>query len=120
MVRLFNDRGSCLAGAVLTTDVRRGVVQLSTGAWFDPVDSSAEFAMCIHGNPNMLTRDIGTSKLSQGCSGQHALVQIERFTGVAPPVKAFVPPAIRTAFLIRELYYGMTLLTSLDFALSAP
>ena len=95
VVRLFNDRGSCLAGAVLTTDVRRGVVQLSTGAWFDPDDPRAEIAMCIHGNPNMLTRDIGTSKLSQGCSGQHALVEVERFTGVAPPVKAFVPPEIQ-------------------------
>ncbi len=95
VVRLFNDRGSCLAGAVLTTDVRRGVVQLSTGAWFDPADPRAEIAMCIHGNPNMLTRDIGTSKLSQGCSGQHALVEVERFTGVAPPVKAFVPPEIQ-------------------------
>ncbi len=94
VVRLFNDRGSCLAGAVLTIDVRRGVVQLSTGAWFDPADPRAGFAMCIHGNPNMLTRDIGTSKLSQGCSGQHALVEVERFTGVAPPVKAFVPPVI--------------------------
>ena len=94
VVRLFNDRGSCLAGAVLTTDVRRGVVQLSTGAWFDPDDSRAEFAMCVHGNPNTLTRDIGTSRLSQGCSGQHALVEAERFTGVAPPVKAFVPPVI--------------------------
>ena len=26
VVRLFNDRGSCLAGAVLSRDVRRGVV----------------------------------------------------------------------------------------------
>ncbi len=96
IVRLFNDRGSCLAGAVLTADVRRGVVQLSTGAWFDPDDSRAEFAMCVHGNPNMLTRDIGTSQLSQGCSGQHAMVEVERFDGVARPVKAFEPPAIGT------------------------
>ena len=88
VVRLFNDRGSCLAGAVLTTDVRRGVVQLSTGAWFDPDDPRAEIAMCVHGNPNMLTRDIGTSRLSQGCSGQHALVEVERFAGVAPPVQS--------------------------------
>ena len=37
VVRVFNDRGACLAGAVLTTAVRPGVVQLPTGAWFDPV-----------------------------------------------------------------------------------
>ncbi|MDX2222506.1 MAG: molybdopterin-dependent oxidoreductase, partial [Rhodospirillaceae bacterium] len=32
VVRLFNDRGSCLAGAVVTDSVRAGVVQLATGA----------------------------------------------------------------------------------------
>ena len=94
VVRLFNDRGSCLAGAVLTADVRRGVVQLSTGAWFDPDDPRADFAMCLHGNPNMLTLDVGTSQLAQGCSGQHALIEIERYSGVAPPVRAFEPPPL--------------------------
>jgi len=94
IVRLWNDRGSCLAGAVLSTDVRPGVVQLSTGAWFDPDDPHAERAMCVHGNPNLLTRDVGTSRLAQGCSGQHALVELERFAGVAPPVRAFEPPRI--------------------------
>ena len=34
VVRLFNDRGACLAGALLTADVSPGVVRLSTGAWF--------------------------------------------------------------------------------------
>ena len=94
VVRLFNDRGSCLAGAVVTTDVRAGVVQLSTGAWFDPDDPSADIAMCVHGNPNVLTRDVGTSRLAQGCSGQHALVEVERFDGALPPVRAFEPPRI--------------------------
>jgi biotin/methionine sulfoxide reductase len=36
IVRLFNDRGECLAGAVVSDDVRPGVVQISTGAWYDP------------------------------------------------------------------------------------
>jgi biotin/methionine sulfoxide reductase len=94
VVRLSNDRGSCLAGAVVTEDVRPGVVQLSTGAWFDPDDPTAEIATCVHGNPNVLTRDAGTSRLSQGCSGQHALVEVERWDGPLPPVRAFDPPAI--------------------------
>ncbi len=95
VVRLFNERGSCLAGAVVTDDVRIGVVQLSTGAWFDPDDPGADTAMCVHGNPNVLTRDVGASRLSQGCSGQHALVEVERFEGALPPVRAFEPPPIR-------------------------
>ena len=94
VVRLFNERGSCLAGAVVSDDVRPSVVQLSTGAWFDPDDPRADTAMCVHGNPNVLTRDIGTSRLSQGCSGQHALVEVERFDGPVPPVRAFEPPTI--------------------------
>ncbi|KUP95440.1 molybdopterin guanine dinucleotide-containing S/N-oxide reductase [Thermobifida cellulosilytica] len=91
VVRLYNDRGSCLAGAVLDDGVRPGVVQLSTGAWFDP--SSPE-ATCVHGNPNAVTADVGTSRLAQGCTGQLALVQVERFDGTPPPVRAFVPPRI--------------------------
>ena len=94
VVRLFNERGSCLAGAVLSRDVRPGVVQLSTGAWFDPDDAGAAIAMCVHGNPNVLTRDVGTSRLAQGCTGQHALVEVERAGGVLPAVRAFVPPPI--------------------------
>ncbi|MGH2561628.1 MAG: molybdopterin guanine dinucleotide-containing S/N-oxide reductase [Thermomicrobiales bacterium] len=93
VVRLFNDRGSCLAGAVISEIVRPGVVQLSTGAWYDPIDPADVNAMCVHGNPNVLTRDAGTSKLAQGCTGQHALVEAERWTGEVPPIRAHDPPA---------------------------
>jgi len=94
VVRVFNDRGSCLAGAVLTDTVRPRVVQLSTGAWYDPLDPADPDAMCVHGNPNVLTFDRGTSKLAQGCSGQHALVEVERWTGPLPPIRAYDPPAL--------------------------
>jgi biotin/methionine sulfoxide reductase len=92
IVRLYNDRGACLAGAVLSEALRPGVAQLSTGAWYHPVDPAAERQFCVHGNPNVLTRDAGTSRLAQGCTGQLTLVEIERFDGQAPPVKAFDPP----------------------------
>ena len=54
VVRVFNDRGACLAGAVLDR-APAGVVQLSTGAWYDPDDPAAE-RLCVHGNVNVLTR----------------------------------------------------------------
>jgi biotin/methionine sulfoxide reductase len=92
MVRVFNDRGSCLAGAVVTDAVREGAVQISTGAWYDPMTPADPGSMCIHGNPNTLTFDRGTSKLAQGCAGQHALVDVELWTGAVPPVRAFDPP----------------------------
>jgi biotin/methionine sulfoxide reductase len=93
-VRVFNDRGSCLAGAVVTDTVRPRVIQLSTGAWYDPLDPADPDSLCVHGNPNVLTFDRGTSKLAQGCSGQHALVQVERWMGPLPPIRAYDPPAI--------------------------
>ena len=92
VVRVFNERGSCLAGAVVTDAVRPRVVQLATGAWYDPLDPADPDAMCVHGNPNVLTFDRGTSKLAQGCSGQHALVEVERWTGPLPPIRAYDPP----------------------------
>jgi biotin/methionine sulfoxide reductase len=109
VVRVFNDRGACLAGAVLTAAIRRGVARLPTGAWFDPVlpgaagpDSPGEVpgaagsapVLCAHGNPNVLTADVPSSRLSQGCAGQHALVEVERYAGDPPPVTVGSPPAL--------------------------
>jgi biotin/methionine sulfoxide reductase len=92
VVRVFTDRGACLAGAIITDEVRPRVVNLSTGAWFDPVDPSVADALCAHGNPNVLTTDRGTSRLAQGSTGQHVLVEVERFDGEPPPVHAHQPP----------------------------
>jgi biotin/methionine sulfoxide reductase len=92
IVRIFNERGSCLAGVVLTEGILPGVIQLSTGAWYDPIDRSESNALEVHGNPNVLTEDIGTSKLAQGCSGQLSWVQIESWTAPLPPIHAFEQP----------------------------
>jgi len=92
IVRVFNDRGACLAGAVLRDDLRPGVEIMATGAWYDPVEPGEIGTLCKHGNPNVLTRDVGSSRLSRGCSAQTALVEVERFAGEPPPVTAFDPP----------------------------
>lgn len=92
VVRVFNDRGACLAGAVLTDAMRLSVVKISTGAWLD-LQEDAEGALCKHGNPNVLTRDAGTSRLAQGSSAQSCVVQVERWQGVVPPVTAFDRPS---------------------------
>ena len=89
IVRLFNARGSCLAAAVISEDVRESVMQLATGAWFEPDDAAADKAMCVHGNPNILTRDVGTSQLAQASTGQLTRVEVERFVGEPPPVRIF-------------------------------
>jgi biotin/methionine sulfoxide reductase len=94
VVRVFNDRGACLAGVVLDDRVRTRVVQLATGAWFDPADPSDPDSLCVHGNPNVLTEDVGTSSLAQGCTGAHVLVEVQKYTGVPPPVRAHQPPVV--------------------------
>ena len=95
VVRIYNDRGSLLAGAVVSDELRPNVIQLSTGAWYDPLDPSDPESMCVHGNPNMLTLDAGTSSLAQGCVGQHTLVEVERWKDEHPRVKVLEPPPIR-------------------------
>jgi len=93
LVRLYNARGSCLAGVVVTDAVAPGVVRLSCGAWYDPVDAG-EGATCAHGNANVLTRDHGTSRLGQGPTSATVLVEIVRHNDPAPRVRAFDPPAL--------------------------
>ena len=92
VVKVFNDRGAMLAGAVVSDGMRPGVVQIATGAWYDPLEAGQIGSLDKHGNPNLLTPDVGTSRLAQGCAAQSALVQIERWVGEIPPVTAFDPP----------------------------
>ena len=94
VVRVWNDRGACLAGAVVTDAVYPGVAQLQTGAWYDPDKPGMAGALDRHGNPNMLTLDKGTSKLAQGPSSQTALVEVERWTEPVPEIRAYKQPAI--------------------------
>ena len=90
LVRVFNDRGACLGSVVIDAAMRSGVVQMSTGAWYDPDENG----MCKHGNPNVLTRDKGTSKLGQGPSAHSCLIEVELFKDAPPPVTAHEPPQI--------------------------
>ncbi len=91
-VRIFNDRGATLASASITDAVRTGVIVLPTGAWYDPQDPGASNSLDVHGNPNVLTRDAGSSELAQGTSAHSTLVQAERYTQPLPPVKVFEQP----------------------------
>jgi len=90
LVPVFNDRGACLGSVVIDAAMRSGVVQMSTGAWYDPDENG----MCKHGNPNVLTRDKGTSKLGQGPSAHSCLIEVELFKDAPPPVTAHEPPQI--------------------------
>ncbi len=94
IVRLFNDRGACLAAAVLYEGIRPGVIELPTGAWYDPADPVREDSLEVHGNPNVLTRDAGTSRIAQGPTAHSCLVEVERFSKPLPEIKVFRQPEI--------------------------
>ncbi|MGF1996187.1 hypothetical protein, partial [Enterococcus casseliflavus] len=69
-----------------------GVARMHTGAWYDP--SAPGIADCINGNVNVLTKDIGTSKLTQASSGARVAVSIAKYDGEVPPVRAYDGPRL--------------------------
>ena len=91
-VRVHNDRGALLAGAVISRAIRPGVIQLATGAAYDPLEPGTAGSLEKHGNPNVLTLDKGTSRLAQGPTAHSTLVEVERYDGEVPDVTAFTPP----------------------------
>jgi biotin/methionine sulfoxide reductase len=74
LLRVFNARGACRARASVSENIRPGVVALPTGAWYGDPGGNID----PDGNPNVLTCDVGTSRLGQGCSAHTALVEVAR------------------------------------------
>ncbi|MDH2998617.1 trimethylamine N-oxide reductase I catalytic subunit [Pasteurellaceae bacterium LFhippo2] len=91
LVRVFNDRGQAIAGAVLSNDFPTGVVRLQEGAWYSPLDEKIG-SIDTYGDPNTMTLDIGSSNLAQAVSANTCLVNIEKFVGEAPQPNGFTGP----------------------------
>ncbi|MEO9827525.1 MAG: molybdopterin-dependent oxidoreductase [Paracoccaceae bacterium] len=91
VILLKNTRGACLASAELSDGIRTDAIALPTGAWFDPYMINGT-RTCVHGNPNALTLDKGTSALAQGNIAHTTLVTVEKWTGNLPEISAFVAP----------------------------
>ena len=89
LVRAYNDRGQVLVGAIVTDGIKQGVICIHEGGWPD-LDPAT--GICKNGGANVLTDDIPTSQLANGCSGNSALVSIEKYTGPVLPLTAFDPP----------------------------
>lgn len=92
LVRVFNDRGQLLAGAVISSNFASGVARIEEGAWYAPIDESIG-SLDTYGDPNTLTQDIPTSELAQATSANTCQVQYEKFKGKAPAVTAFNGPS---------------------------
>ena len=72
------------------------MVQLATGAWYSPGAGPGLEGTCLHGNPNVLTADVGTSSLAQGPTAHTCIVRVERWPGAPPAHSAFDAPEIVT------------------------
>ena len=91
IVRVFNDRGQLLAGAVISDNFPPGIIRIQEGAWYAPTGPEIG-ALDTYGDPNTLTIDIGTSSLAQAPSANTCIVEMEKFVGKAPAVTAFGGP----------------------------
>ena len=95
-VRVTSARGRCLATALLSDRVRPGVAVLATGAWWDPAPDVDGELVCRRGNPNVLTRDVGTSGWAQGTTAHTCLVEVRRADDAPKPAPYDTPDLRRS------------------------
>lgn len=95
VVEVFNQRGTILAGVVITGNIVRGVAAVAEGAWYAPEDPKLKNSRCVSGQVNVLTSDRPSSRLSQGMSANTCAVGIRKAKGKLPRNTAYDPPRIR-------------------------
>lgn len=93
IVEVYNDRGSVLAGVVVTNTIRDGVVAIEEGAWYSPDDASKDKTRCNSGQANLLTSSRPTSSMAQATTANTVLVSIKK-AGVVQPNLAYSAPKI--------------------------
>lgn len=107
VVEVYNDRGSILAGVVVTNTIRDGVVAIEEGAWYSPEDVKAGESIfggneqkrvrCNSGQVNVLTSSRPTSKMANATTANSTLVSIRKLKGPISPNLAYNPPKIKGA-----------------------
>jgi biotin/methionine sulfoxide reductase len=80
-VIVCNANGSCLAQVLISDEIKQGVVSMATGSWYAPAPDGVD----ISGNPNVLTKDYGTSRLGQGAAAHNVGVEVKKFQGSLSP-----------------------------------
>jgi len=91
-VRVFNDRGQMLSAVKLSADVMPGMVVVNEGGWYDPLEPGKPGTLCRYGDVNVLTRDIGTSRLAQATCAATIAAEVEKYTGALPELTVFSQP----------------------------
>lgn len=107
VVEVYNDRGSILAGVVVTNTIRDGVAAIEEGAWYSPEDVHAGESIfgghdqtkvrCNSGQVNVLTSSRPTSQMANATTANSTLVSIKKVEGPISPNVAYNPPKIQGA-----------------------
>lgn len=99
LVELYNDRGTVIAGAVVSEDIMPGVVSIYEGCW-PQVDSKGR---CNSGLVNFLTSSRHSSGLSEATSANTVLIKMRKCTDPDGPNMAYHPPEIISNMTIEEI-----------------
>lgn len=92
LVEVFNKRGKILAGAVVTKDIRSGVIAVEEGAWYSPENKAEKNSRCNSGHCNVLTSSRPSSQMAQATTVNTTLVAIKRAEGVIGANQAYSMP----------------------------
>ncbi|MEM9577798.1 MAG: molybdopterin-dependent oxidoreductase [Pseudomonadota bacterium] len=90
LVELYNDRGTVIAGAVVSEGIMPGVVSIYEGAW-PQLDSKGR---CNSGLVNFLTSTQRSSGLSEATTANTTLVSMRKCEDPEGPNMAYEKPAI--------------------------
>lgn len=118
LVELYNDRGTVIAGAVVSDDIMPGVVSIYEGAW-PSLDSKGR---CNSGLVNFLTSTQPSSGLAQATTANTVLVEMRKCEDPEGPNMAYEKPAIIDDMEIAEIdedKLGLDRLEALTAALYA-
>lgn len=118
LVELYNDRGTVIAGAVVSDGIMPGVVSIYEGAW-PQLDSKGR---CNSGLANFLTSTQRSSGLSQATSANTCLISMRKCEDPEGPNTAYDKPAIIEDAEMPELadeQLGLDRITALTEALYA-
>jgi trimethylamine-N-oxide reductase (cytochrome c) len=90
LVELYNERGTVIAGAVVSDEIMPGVVSIYEGGW-PQLDSKGR---CNSGLVNFITSTQRASGLSEATSANTVLVEMRKCEDPEGPNMAYDPPAI--------------------------
>ncbi|WP_417598789.1 molybdopterin-dependent oxidoreductase [Pararhodobacter oceanensis] len=99
LVELYNDRGTVIAGAVVSDDIMPGVVSIYEGAW-PSLDSKGR---CNSGLVNFLTSTQRSSGLSEATTANTVLCRMRKCEDPDGPNRAYEKPPIIDDMEIAEI-----------------